>query len=172
LSNFDYIGFFNGKQVLKMLRNTINKNKQSIFYGVCLAVLLLLLKWLEWRFIVINHSIEIYAAAIAVIFTAVGVWLAVKLITPKVRTLILEKPVYTGPGFILNQAELNKLRLSNRELEVLQLMAEGLSNQGVADRLFVSLNTVKTHSSNVFMKLEVERRTQAVEKAKRLHIIP
>lgn len=155
-----------------MLREVINKNKPAILYGICLAILLLLLKWLEWRFIIINHAVEIYAAAIAVIFTAVGIWLALKLMTPKVRTVVVEKPVYTGPDFIMNQAELSKLRISNRELEVLQLMAEGLSNLEIAEKLFVSLNTIKTHSSNLFVKMEVERRTQAIEKAKRLSLIP
>jgi ATP/maltotriose-dependent transcriptional regulator MalT len=72
----------------------------------------------------------------------------------------------------LNQKELQNLGLSKREMEVLQLMAEGLSNHEIASRLFVSLNTIKTHSSKVFEKLEVNRRTQAVDKAKKLSLIP
>ena len=160
-----------------MTFNIFTKNKQTILYGVSLAVLLLLLKWLEWRFLIINHAFEIYAAAIAVMFTALGIWLAIKLITPKVKTVIVEKQVYinTDPvaiGFVLNEAELTRLRLSARELEVLQLMADGLSNQQIAERLFVSLNTIKTHTSNLFLKMEVERRTQAIEMAKRLGLIP
>ena len=91
---------------------------------------------------------------------------------PKVNTIVIEKPVVADAGFNLNEAELNKLRISSRELDVLQLMAQGLSNQEIAERLFVSLNTIKTHSSNLFFKLEVERRTQAIEKAKRLNLIP
>jgi NarL family two-component system response regulator LiaR len=91
---------------------------------------------------------------------------------PKVKTIVIEKQVAADAGFTLNEAELSKLRISNRELEVLQLMARGLSNQEIAERLFVSLNTIKTHSSNLFLKMEVERRTQAVEKAKRLSLIP
>lgn len=137
-----------------------------------LALLLLLLKWLEWHFIIINHAFEIYASAIAIVFTALGIWLAVKLTKAKVQTIVVEKVVPADPGFSLNEAELNKLRISTRELEVLQLMAEGFSNQEIADRLFVSLNTIKTHSSNLFVKMEVERRTQAIDKAKRLSIIP
>jgi NarL family two-component system response regulator LiaR len=74
--------------------------------------------------------------------------------------------------FSPNQHELTRLNLSRRELEVLELMAEGLSNQEISTRLFVSLNTIKTHSSNLFDKMEVKRRTQAVEMAKRLCIIP
>ena len=150
----------------------IVKNKQNILYGAVLALLLLLLKWLEWHFVIINDASEVYASAIAVIFTGLGIWLATKLIKPKVKTIVIEKPVIGDAGFILNEAELRQLRISSRELEVLQLMAEGLSNQQIAERLFVSLNTIKTHSSNLFIKMEVERRTQAVEKAKRLSLIP
>ena len=155
-----------------MIFNVLQKNKQNIIYGISLAALLLLLKWLEWRFVMMDHAFEVYAGSIAVVFTAFGIWLAIKLITPKVKTVVVEKQVFAGPDFILNREEADKLRLSNRELEVLQLMAGGLSNQQIAQRLFVSLNTIKTHTSNLFLKLEVERRTQAIDKAKRLSLIP
>ena len=155
-----------------MALGILKKNKQNILYGVSLALLLLLLNWLEWRFVIIDHAFEIYAGAIAIIFTGLGIWLAIKLITPKVKTVIIEKQVVASIDFVLNQDELNRLRLSARELEVLQLMANGLSNQQIADRLFVSLNTIKTHTSNLFLKMEVERRTQAIEMAKRLGLIP
>jgi ATP/maltotriose-dependent transcriptional regulator MalT len=91
-----------------------------------------------------------------------------------VETVIIEKKVVlaTGPDFILNEDEVRRLNLSKRELEVLQLMAGGLSNQEIAERLFVSLNTIKTHSAQIFEKMEVKRRTQAVDMAKRLSIIP
>ena len=157
-----------------MAASFLSKHKHIILYGVCLALLLFLLKWLELRLIIINHAFEVYIGAIAVIFTALGIWLALKLTKPKVRTVIVEKEVYIQHGgeFILNEQELQQLGLSNRELEVLQLMAAGLSNQEIAGRLFVSLNTIKTHSSKLFEKMDVKRRTQAVEKAKRLRIIP
>lgn len=150
----------------------LTKNKQFILYGVSLALLLLLLNWLEWHFVIINHAFEIYAGAIAVIFTGLGIWLAIKLVTPKVKTVIIEKQVFTNTDFVLNQDELKRLCLSTRELEVLQLIADGLSNQQIAERLFVSLNTIKTHTSNLFLKMDVERRTQAIEMAKRLALIP
>ena len=150
----------------------IARNKQNILYGVALALLLLLLKWLEWQFVIEDHAVEVYSSAIAIVFTALGIWLAIKLVKPKVNTIVIEKPVAADAGFTLNEAELSKLRISSRELDVLQLMAQGLSNQEIAERLFVSLNTIKTHSSNLFIKLDVERRTQAVEKAKRLRLIP
>lgn len=148
--------------------------RSVIIYGTALAVLMLLLKWLEWQFIIVDYAIEIYAGIIAVIFTALGIWLALKLSKPKTATVYIDREVVvkdTG-DFVLNERELNRLRISERELEVLQLMAEGLSNQQIAGRLFVSLNTIKTHSSKLFEKMEVQRRTQAVDMAKKLSLIP
>jgi NarL family two-component system response regulator LiaR len=149
-------------------------NKEILLYGSALAVLLFLMKWLEWRFIIINHTFEVYAGLIALIFTLVGIWLALKLTRPKIEKVIVEKRIYAdkSPDFKLNQAESDRFQLSKRELEVLLLMAEGLSNQEIAGHLFISLNTVKTHSSRLFEKLEVARRTQAVDKAKKLNLIP
>lgn len=150
------------------------KNKQIIIYGIALAVLLFLLKWLETRYILLDQQLDIYLGIVAVLFTALGIWLALKLRKPKVETVIIEKKVVltSGPDFILNEDEVRRLSLSKRELEVLQLMAGGLSNQEIAERLFVSLNTIKTHSAQIFEKMEVKRRTQAVDMAKRLSIIP
>ena len=146
------------------------KYKQIFLYGAALAVLLLLLNWLEWKFIVMDRAIELYSGALAIVFTGLGVWLAIKLARPKWKTVIVAKEVYVKTGTI-NEKELARLGLSARELEVLRLMAEGLSNQEIASRLFVSLNTIKTHSANIFEKLDVRRRTQAVDKAKKLNII-
>lgn len=145
-----------------------------ILYGCSLAILLFLLKWLELRFMILNHAMEVYIGAIAVIFTALGIWIALKLTKPKVKTVVVEKEIYIhqGNGFAVNERALTQLGLSTRELEVLQLMAEGLSNQEIAACLFVSLNTIKTHSSKLFEKMDVRRRTQAVDKAKKLQIIP
>ena len=156
----------------------LKRNGYIALYGLGFALLLALLKWLEWRFILISHALEIYVGLVALLFTLLGVWVALKLARPKVevRTVVVEKEVevYIQPGrpFTFNETEANNRGLSTRELEVLQLMAEGLSNREIAGRLFVSLNTVKTHSSNLFEKMDVKRRTQAVEKAKRLSIIP
>ncbi|MFF5379751.1 response regulator transcription factor [Pedobacter suwonensis] len=134
--------------------------------------MLCLLKWLELRFIVINHAFEIYAGSIAVIFTGLGIWLALKLTKPK--TILIEKEVLSEKSetFVINEKEIIRLNISKRELEVLQLMSEGLSNQEIAERLFVSLNTIKTHNARLFGKLEVKRRTQAIEIAKKLGLIP
>jgi len=138
---------------------------------VFLAALLFLLKWLELRFLIINHAFEIYAGSIAIIFTALGIWLALKLTSPK--TILIEKQVFIEQpeNFILNKTALARLNISKRELEVLQLMSEGLSNQEMAERLFVSLNTIKTHNARLFEKLEVKRRIQAIETAKKLNLI-
>ena len=150
----------------------LSKNKSVVLYGIFLAVLLFLLKWLELRFMIMSHAFEIYAGSIAVLFTALGIWLALKLTRPK--TILIEKEVFTAKSetFVLNEKELAKLNISKRELEVLQLMSEGMSNQEIALKLFVSLNTIKTHNARLFEKLEVKRRTQAIETAKRLNIIP
>jgi NarL family two-component system response regulator LiaR len=148
------------------------KHKYLVWYGLSMALLLFLMKWLELRFLIIDHAMEIYVGAIALLFMGLGIWLALKLAKPK--TIVIEKEILVKPAgeFRLNEKELEKLNLSKRELEVLELMARGLSNQEIAEQLFVSLNTVKTHTSNLFLKMDVKRRTQAVEKAKRLSIIP
>jgi NarL family two-component system response regulator LiaR len=157
-----------------MVQNFFVKHRIILLYGASLAVLLLLLKWLELKFIIYRHAFEIYAGAIAILFTLLGIWLALKLTKPKIRTIVVEKEIYlhNTPEFVANEMEIKRMNLSNRELEVLQLMSEGLSNQDIGSKLFLSVNTVKTHSSNLFDKLEVKSRTQAIEKAKRLSIIP
>jgi two-component system, NarL family, response regulator LiaR len=156
------------------INNLLLKNKSAIVYSISLAFLLFLLKWLELRFIIFNHSFEIYIGCIAVLFTALGIWLALKLSKPKIETIVVEKEVYVNgnENFVPNTSLAAQLELSKRELEVLNLLAQGYSNQEIAAKLFVSLSTVKTHNQNVFEKLDVKRRTQAVEKAKRLHLIP
>lgn len=126
------------------------------------------------RYMLIDNQLDTYIGIVAVVFTGLGIWLALKLRKPRVETVIVEKKVILAPAadFILNRDELQRLNLSKRELEVLQLMAQGLSNQEIAAKLFVSLNTIKTHSAQIFEKMEVKRRTQAVDMAKRLSLIP
>jgi len=155
-------------------RSFLRKHGATIIYSISLAFLLFLLKWLELRFIIFDHSFEIYIGFIAVIFTALGIWLALKLSKPTVETVVVEKEVYVtrNETFILNTSLISQLELSKRELEILSLMAQGHSNEEIAKTIFVSLSTVKTHNQNLFIKLDVKRRTQAVEKAKRLNLIP
>ena len=155
------------------IKSFLKIHKATIIYSICLALLLFLLKWLELRFIIFDYSIEIYIGAIALIFTGLGIWLALKLSKPKIKTVVVEKEVYISrnENFVLNESMVAQLELSKRELEVLGLMAEGNSNQEIANRIFVSLSTVKTHNQNLFDKLDVKSRTQAIEKAKRLNLI-
>lgn len=150
------------------------KHRATILYSLSLALLLFLLKWLELRFVLIDHAFEAYIGFIALIFTALGIWLALKLSKPKVQTVVVEKEVYVNRDapFVPDTAMVAELELSRRELEILGLMAQGHSNEEIAGQLFVSLSTVKTHNQNLFAKLDVKRRTQAVEKARRLRIIP
>ncbi len=155
------------------IKNLLLRNKATIVYSISLAFLLFLLKWLELRFIIFDHSFEIYIGFIAVIFTALGIWLASKLSKPKIETVVIEKEVYVNrnENFVPDTSLISQLGLSKRELEIMSLLAQGHSNQEIASKLFVSLSTVKTHIQNVFEKLDVKRRTQAVEKAKRLNLI-
>ncbi len=145
---------------------------QIFYYGLALAALLFLIRWAELRFLVFSYSLDIYIGLIALVFTGLGIWLALKLTKPKVEQIVVEKEVtISQKEFQPNRSELESLGISPREMEVLELMARGHSNQEIAERLFLSLNTIKTHSSNLYVKLDVKRRTQAVEKAKRLSII-
>ncbi|MDF3078616.1 MAG: helix-turn-helix transcriptional regulator [Sphingobacteriaceae bacterium] len=155
-------------------KNFLQRNRATITYSISLAFLLFFLKWLELRFIIFTNSFEVYAGLIAVLFTGLGIWLALKLSEPKVETRVVEKEVYVAKGenFVRNNSLISQLDISKRELEILNLMAQGHSNEEIASEIFVSLSTVKTHNQNLFAKLDVKRRTQAIEKAKRLSLIP
>ena len=128
-----------------------------------MAVLIAFMKWVEFRYFVRDFSIELYIGIVAVSFTAIGIWAGLRLTRKKVVVI---------KDFVQDESQLVRLGISKRELEVLVLIAGGLSNQEIADKLFVSINTVKTHSSNLFLKLEASRRTQAIQKAKELRLIP
>lgn len=155
-----------------MLLKYWSKHRSTITYGLSLAGLLLLMKQLEWRFLVISNAFELYAGCIAMIFMVLGIWLTLKLNKPKANIVTIEKVVQlNGSAFVLNELAVTKTGISKRELQVLNLMARGFSNDEIAEQLFVSLNTVKTHSSKIFEKLEVRRRTEAIAKAKNLGII-
>lgn len=153
-------------------KKDLSRRTQIALYGLALALLVLLLKWLEFKFLILNHSQEIFAGIIAVLFTGLGIWLALKLSRPRVEKVTVEKQVVIHQtDFVFNEKEAVERGLSRRELEVLELLSQGLSNQEIADKLFVSANTVKTHTRNLFEKLGVARRTQAVQKARSLGLI-
>jgi two-component system, NarL family, response regulator LiaR len=146
--------------------------RHILIYGLVGGLLIVLLKLVEYRFLVIEHSLEIYGALIALLFAVLGIWLGLKLTRTKEKVVIKEVPVVAAERFTLNETRLEELGITPRELEILGLIARGLSNREIAEQLFVSENTVKTHSSRLFDKLSARRRTQAVQLGKEFGLIP
>jgi DNA-binding CsgD family transcriptional regulator len=144
--------------------------KHILMYGLVGGLLIVVLKLVEYRFLVIQHSIEIYGGLIALLFAGLGIWLGLKLTKNKETIIIREVPA--PRSFTLNEVRLRELGITRRELEILELIAGGLSNREIAEKLFVSENTVKTHSSRLFDKLSAKRRTQAVQLGKESGLIP
>jgi len=138
--------------------------KTILIYGSSLASLVALLKFIEYRYLIRDLSLEFYVGTVAFLFTGLGIWAGLK--------ITRRRTVLVNPDFVLDETGLRRLGISRRELEVLELISRGLSNQEIADQLFLSLHTVKTHTSNLFLKLDVKRRTQAIQKAKELQFIP
>lgn len=136
-----------------------------LVYGLALAAVVVALKYIEYRYLLRDLSVEVYIGVVAALFTAVGIWLGSRLL--KEKKVVVEVPM---PARVDEEA-VRASGLSARELEVLRLMAQGHSNQEIADRLFISLPTVKSHSSSLFVKLDVKRRTEAVHRAKALGLI-
>jgi DNA-binding CsgD family transcriptional regulator len=145
--------------------------RHILIYGLVGGVLITVLKLTEYRFLVVKRSFEIYGGLVAAIFAGLGIWLGLKLTRPLEKVVVREIPVPEA-AFVLNQSKLDELTITPRELEILQLIAQGLSNREIAERLFVSENTVKTHSSRLFDKLNARRRTQAVQLGKEFGLIP
>src|SRR6476659_8876053 len=146
--------------------------KQAALYGAIGGVLITLLKLIEYKHFVREVPSEIYVGLVAVIFTAVGIYLGLQWTRAKEVVVVREVAVRRDGPFVLNALKLKEVGLTPREHETLGLIAEGLSNRQIAERLFVSENTVKTHSSRLFEKLQVSRRVQAVQKGKDLGLIP
>jgi len=149
---------------------SLRMKKHILIYGLCGGVLIVILKLIEYRFLVIQHSIEIYGGLIALLFAVLGIWLGLRLTKNKETVIVREVPA--PQFFTLNEKRLAELGITRRELEILELIANGLSNREIAEKLFVSENTVKTHSSRLFDKLSARRRTQAVQMGKELGLIP
>ena len=143
--------------------------KHLAIYGAAGGLLIVAMRFVEYRFLVIEHSVEIYGALIAGAFAVAGIWLGLTLTRREV--IVREVAVPASAPFVPNTARIETLGITPRELEVLHLIAEGLSTKEMADRLFVSENTVKTHISRVLDKLGASRRTQAVQLAKTQRII-
>jgi ATP/maltotriose-dependent transcriptional regulator MalT len=149
----------------------------ALVYGLTGGVLIAVLKFVEFRFLVVEHSVEIYGGIIAVLFAALGIWLGLKLTRKQevvlVKEVVKEVPVPAADEpFSVNEEQLKQLGITKRELEILELIAQGMSNREIAEKLFVSENTVKTHSSHLLDKLSAKRRTQAVQIAKENGLIP
>lgn len=144
----------------------------TLIYGLCGGVLIVALRLIEFRFLVVEHSLEIYGGLIALLFAGLGIWLGLKLTRKEEVVVVKEVPVPSSQPFALNEERLKVLGVTRRELEILELIAQGMSNREIADKLFVSENTVKTHSSRLFDKLGAKRRTQAVQLGKEMGLIP
>ena len=141
--------------------------KTVLAYGLLGGALVAVLKLVEYRFLVVEHSLEIYGGLIAALFAALGIWLGLKI--TRTREVVV---VRDAQPFVVDRARVESMGITPREYEILTLIAGGLSNREIAERLFVSENTVKTHSSRVFLKLGARRRTQAVQLGKELRLIP
>jgi DNA-binding CsgD family transcriptional regulator len=146
--------------------------RHVLIIGLIGGVLIAALKWIEYRYLIIEHSFEIYGALIAILFAIVGIWLGNRLTTPRQKIVIKEVHIPAATSFILNQQKQEALGITRRELEILELVAQGMSNREIAGKLYVSENTVKTHCSRAFDKLGARRRTQAVQLGKEFGLLP
>ena len=145
--------------------------KRVLLYGALGGLLIAVLKYTEYQYFVRAYPFEVYGGLLAVIFTAVGMYFGLRWARPKEVVVVKEVRVRDDGPFVLNEAALAELGLTPREHEILGLIAAGLSNREIAEKLFVSENTVKTHSSRLFQKMCVSRRTQAVQRGKELGLI-
>lgn len=146
-----------------LLPTQMTLRRSIVIYGLAMAALLALLKLIEYQFFIRDLSLEMYLGLVAVIFVVLGVWAGTRLTRVKI--------VKVDPDFEVDAEQVKRLGITKREYEVLCLIAAGLSNQEIADKLFVSTSTIKTHTSSIFQKLDASRRTQAIQKAKELRIL-
>lgn len=135
-----------------------------LLYGLLAGLLTVVLRLTEYRFLVLEHSLEIYGGIVAVIFAGLGIWLGLKLTKTKETIVVREVPVPLP--FTRNDAKVAELGITPRELEILEAIAAGSSTREIAERFTVGENTVKTHTTRLFEKLDARRRTQAVQRAK------
>lgn len=153
--------------------------RHALIFGLVGGVLIAALQYTQYRFIVIEHSLGIYGALVAVLFSAVGIWLGLRLTQRResVRETVVIKEVLVptelpAPApFSPDRAQQKTLGITERELEVLALVAGGFSNREIAAQLFISESTIKTHCARAFDKLGASRRTQAVQRGKELGLL-
>jgi NarL family two-component system response regulator LiaR len=141
-----------------------------LIYGAAGGLLIAVLRVIEYHSLVVDHSVDLYGALIAALFAALGIWIG-RTIT-RSRPADDARPAVPGLPFGVNDAKVREFGLTPRELEILGLMANGLSTREMAEALFVSENTVKTHASRLFDKLQAKRRTQAVQIGRLTGLIP
>jgi len=146
--------------------------RHVIIYGLIGGILIAVLKWTEYKFLVVEHAFEIYGGLTAATFAVLGIWIGLKLTKPQQQVIVKEVPVPARVPFAPDHKKREELAITPRELEILELIAHGMSNREIAGKLFVSENTVKTHSSRLFDKLGARRRTQAVQLAKEFGLLP
>jgi len=151
---------------MKLMTRTI------LICGILGGVLITMLKWSEYQFLVIEHSLEIYGGLVAIIFAGLGIWLGLRLTGARHKVVVREVQVAAGEPFVADEKRRDDLGITRREIEILALVAQGMSNREIAGKLFVSENTVKTHCSRAFDKLGARRRTQAVQLGKELGLLP
>jgi DNA-binding CsgD family transcriptional regulator len=140
--------------------------------GILGGVLITLLKWSEYQFLVIEHSLEIYGGLVAIIFAGLGIWLGLRVTGARQKVVVREILVPAFEPFVADDNKRDELGITRRELEILALVAQGMSNREIAGKLYVSENTVKTHCSRAFDKLGARRRTQAVQLGKEFGLLP
>jgi DNA-binding CsgD family transcriptional regulator len=159
--------------------------RHVLIFGLLGGVLVAVLKWTEYQFLVVEHSFEIYGALTAAIFAGLGIWLGVRLTAGRQKMLkeaavpasapvvlvAADPPAAVAAAFIPDESRRDNLGITRRELEILELIAQGMSNREIAGKLYVSENTVKTHCSRTFDKLGAKRRTQAVQMGKELGLL-
>lgn len=143
-----------------------------VICGLLGGVLIAVLRWSEYQFLVIDHSVEIYAALVAAVFAGLGIWLGNRLMRPRAAAVAEPIPAPASASFIPDEKKRDDLGITRREMEILELVAQGLSNREIAEKLFVSENTVKTHCSRAFDKLGARRRTEAVVMGKKMGLLP
>jgi len=146
--------------------------RHVLLFGLVGGILITSLKWMEYRFLMIEHSFEIYGGLVAATFAILGIWLGLKLTRTPQKVVVREVPAPPGMPFTPDNKKREDLGITPRELDILELIAKGLSNREIAEKLFVSENTVKTHSSRVLGKLGAKRRTQAVQLGKEYGLLP
>jgi NarL family two-component system response regulator LiaR len=152
--------------------------RHVFIFGLVGGLLIAILQYTEYRFVIIEHSVELYTTLVAILFATFGIWLGLRITRSRetIRETVVVKEVLVPAEaavepFAPNTARQQTLGVTARELEILTLIARGLSNREIATQLFVSENTVKTHCARVFDKLGAARRTQAVQRGKELGLL-